>query len=129
MELLEYEAAVEVKKSTNKTVAEIEEIKAMLAEQGVVKESVFASLDKRIEVASKKFIISDGITKSFQSLLIESLVFRLRHDKSMKHPKIADALNGAKESIIKYGAKRAETKAEKAERVGKEGDDEEELEE
>jgi len=111
MDILGYEAPADIK-TTNKKVEELEAIKLILVGEGVTNEKVLNSIQDRIDQASSSTLISDGITKGFQSLMIESLAYRLRNDKMMKFPKIADAIDGAKQDIIQFGNKRNMTKKE-----------------
>jgi len=117
MNLIGYEAPAEVRATTNKAVAELEALKQILESEGVKDKKVFASIEQRIDNASQQVIVSDGVTKAFQSLLIESLAFRMRNDDSFNKEavKAADAIDGIIADIIEYGPKRSMTKAEKEE--------------
>lgn len=110
---VDYEVPEVVKTAMNKTVAGLQELSKIFKDQGITDKKVFDALAKKIEASSNEVTLSDGVARGFQAMLIECLSYRLRSDPEWKNVKMADALDGAINDIIRLGPKRNETAEEK----------------
>jgi hypothetical protein len=110
LEMVEYEIPEIIQKSTNPAVKGLEELKATLSASGNLTPEVGAAIDIQIENATKTSIKSDGVQKAFQACVVDLFADKL---ESMGKEDEADALRGAQESVVLFGAKRQMSKDEK----------------